>query len=57
MILMYHKVDLVAPTMWWVTANNFYRQMLELSDREVVFLDDYENETCLAQICRCLVVS
>ena len=39
---MYHKVDLEAPTMWWVTVNSFYNQMLELSDREVVYLDDYD---------------
>lgn len=39
---MYHKVDIEAPTMWWVTANNFYRQMLELVNKEVVYLDDYD---------------
>ena len=41
MILMYHKVYLESPTMWWVTVNNFYRQMVEISNKEVVFLDDY----------------
>jgi len=42
MILMYHKVDLNSRTMWWVTAHEFYRQMVELSSKEVVYLDDYD---------------
>ncbi|MBU0647694.1 glycosyltransferase, partial [Patescibacteria group bacterium] len=37
----YHKVDREASTKWWVDADSFYRQMLELADKEVVFLDDY----------------
>ena len=41
MILMYHKVSLESPTMWWVNVNNFYRQMVELSNKKVVYLDDY----------------
>lgn len=41
MILMYHKVAPECPTMWWVTADSFRRQMLDLRDREVVYLDDY----------------
>ncbi|NJR39566.1 MAG: glycosyltransferase [Leptolyngbyaceae cyanobacterium CSU_1_4] len=41
-ILMYHKVDLVNPTMWWVTVDQFYRQMRELRGKQVVYLDDYE---------------
>lgn len=43
MILMYHKVHPNSPTMWWVFVNDFYRQMAELSNKEVVFLDDYNH--------------
>ena len=39
MILMYHKVHPNSPTMWWVLVNDFYRQMSELSNKEVVFLN------------------
>lgn len=39
---MYHKVHPNSPTMWWVTVNNFYRQMVEISAKEVVYLDDYD---------------
>ena len=39
---MYHKVSLVSPTMWWVNVNDFYRQMVELSSKKVVYLDDYD---------------
>ena len=42
MILMYHKIDLESPTVWWVDANNFYRQMVEIASKEVVYLDDYD---------------
>ena len=42
MILMYHKVFLEAPTLWWVTVDDFYRQMCELQGRKVVYLDDYD---------------
>lgn len=42
MILMYHKIDLVNPTMWWVTADEFYRQMFDLQSKKVVYLDDYD---------------
>ena len=42
MILMYHKIYLNSPTMWWVTVNDFYRQMAELSSKEVVYLEDYD---------------
>jgi GT2 family glycosyltransferase len=41
-ILMYHKVSLDSPTMWWVSVNSFYRQMLELQGKKVVYLDDYD---------------
>jgi glycosyltransferase involved in cell wall biosynthesis len=42
MILMYHKVYPESPTMWWVEADAFRRQMLELRNRKVVRLDDYD---------------
>jgi len=42
MILMYHKVDIRSPTMWWVDVSSFYRQMCFLKDRNVVYLDDYD---------------
>ncbi len=41
MILMYHKVDIVAPTMWWVTPADLDRQLDALRDRTFVYLDDY----------------
>lgn len=42
MILMYHKVFPEAPTMWWVTVDEFHRQLTELRYRKVVYLDDYD---------------
>lgn len=42
MILMYHKVHPTKPTIWWVTVDDFYRQMYELQNYEVVYLDDYD---------------
>jgi glycosyltransferase involved in cell wall biosynthesis len=42
MILMYHKIHPNSPSMWWVTVNDFYRQMSEISKKEVVYLDDYD---------------
>lgn len=44
MILMYHKVHPNSPTIWWVTVNDFYRQMSEISNKEVVYLEDYDPE-------------
>lgn len=41
---MYHKVHPNSPTIWWVTVNNFYRQMCELKNKDVVYLDDYDNK-------------
>ena len=41
MILMYHKVDIVTPTMWWVTPADLDRQLDALRDRTFVYLDDY----------------
>ena len=42
MILMYHKIYPESPTVWWVTPNNFWRQMEELRRYRVVPLDEYE---------------
>jgi glycosyltransferase involved in cell wall biosynthesis len=42
MILLYHKVHPTSPTQWWVTADDFYRQMAELQGRRVVSLDEYD---------------
>ena len=42
MILMFHKVHPDSPTLWWVRVNDFYRQMSELTSKEVVYLDDYD---------------
>lgn len=44
MILMYHKISPDTPTMWWVSVNDFYRQMFEISNKEIVYLDDYNPE-------------
>ena len=42
MILMYHKIGLHSPTIWWVDVSSFYSQMCSLAGREVVYLDDYD---------------
>jgi glycosyltransferase involved in cell wall biosynthesis len=42
MILMYHKVAPVSPTIWWVEVDEFYRQMWELKNKKIVYLDDYD---------------
>lgn len=42
MILMYHKVDLMPLTEWWVSVDSFARQMSDLRGYEVVYLDDYD---------------
>ncbi|WP_428225735.1 glycosyltransferase [Flavobacterium sp.] len=44
MILMYHKVHPNSPSMWWVSVNNFYRQMTELKGKKVVYLENYNPE-------------
>lgn len=43
MILLYHKIHPDNPTDWWVTVNSFYRQMAEIQNRNVVYLDDYDH--------------
>lgn len=42
MILMYHKVSAASPTIWWVTADMFDRQMADLSAYDVVPLSEYD---------------
>lgn len=44
MILMYHKIDIVTPSRWWVSVETFERQVSDLLGREYEFvhLDDYE---------------
>jgi peptidoglycan/xylan/chitin deacetylase (PgdA/CDA1 family) len=41
MILMYHKVDLITPTMWWITPADLERQIASLADKSFVYLEDY----------------
>ena len=42
MILMYHKVDLTSPTMWWVNVKSFHTHMCWLAGKQVVYLDEYD---------------
>lgn len=42
MILAYHKVDLIAPTTWWVTSKTFAKQMDALVGWDVVHLSEYQ---------------
>lgn len=42
MILMYHKVDLVTPTIWWVSPQDLDRQLAALKDRTFVYLEEYD---------------
>jgi len=42
MILMYHKIDLTTPTIWWVSADAFDRQMADLAAYQVVSLAEYD---------------
>ena len=42
MILMYHKIDIINPTTWWVSKSKF-KEHMEILDRfKVVFLKDYD---------------
>jgi glycosyltransferase involved in cell wall biosynthesis len=43
MILMYHKIHPEVKSMWWVSPDAFYLQMLDLQSKKVVFLDDYDS--------------
>lgn len=42
MILLYHKIDTENKTEWWVSADTFYRQLVQLSGKKVVYLDQYD---------------
>ena len=42
MILLYHKIHPETKTLWWVTPNAFYQQMLDLKSKKVVYLDEYD---------------
>ncbi len=42
MILLYHKVFPEARTTWWVTPDAFYLQMLDIQNKKVVHLHDYD---------------
>ncbi len=42
MILLYHKIFPEQKTQWWVTPDTFYRQMVDIANKEVVYLDDYD---------------
>jgi glycosyltransferase involved in cell wall biosynthesis len=42
MILLYHKIDVENKTHWWVSADTFYRQLAQLANKKVVYLDDYD---------------
>lgn len=42
MILLYHKIDTENKTEWWVSADRFYRHLVQLSNKKVVYLDDYD---------------
>ena len=41
MILMYHKVDLVTPTGWWISPGDLTRHLEGLKHRTFVCLDEY----------------
>ena len=43
MILMYHKVDHITPTPWWVTPAALVRHLQELQGRRFVYLDSYRH--------------
>lgn len=42
MILMYHKVDIITPTIWWVTPDDLDRHLGALQQRKFVYLDEYQ---------------
>ena len=39
---MYHKVDKSPETIWWVSIDSFYQQLLSLSSKQVTYLDKYD---------------
>jgi peptidoglycan/xylan/chitin deacetylase (PgdA/CDA1 family) len=42
MILMYHKVDIITPSRWWVSVQRFEHQIDLLKGLDVVYLDQFE---------------
>ena len=42
MIVMYHKVDIITPSRWWVSIDKFREQIGLLEKFHFVHLDDYE---------------
>jgi peptidoglycan/xylan/chitin deacetylase (PgdA/CDA1 family) len=38
---MYHKVDLITPTIWWITPEDLARHLRHLEGRRFVYLEDY----------------
>ena len=42
MILMYHKVDIITPSRWWVSVQRFQEQIDLLKGLDVVYLDQFE---------------
>lgn len=42
MILMYHNIDAVAHSVWWVTPEILERQLAALRKFDFVYLDDYD---------------
>ena len=42
MIFMYHKVDIITPTEWWVSVATFRKQISQIKEKyQLVYLDDY----------------
>lgn len=42
MILMYHKIDIITPTIWWVTPGTLRKHIMALRQFDFVYLDDYD---------------
>ena len=42
MILMYHKIDIITPSRWWVSVDRFEEQLESLKTLNCVHLDQYE---------------
>jgi peptidoglycan/xylan/chitin deacetylase (PgdA/CDA1 family) len=42
MILMYHKIDIITPSRWWVSVNRFEEQLKSLENFSFVYLDQYD---------------
>ena len=42
MILLYHKIDIITPTIWWLTPGNLRRHIMGLRRFDFVYLDDYD---------------